>query len=231
VNVEIVGLVGSGKTSVAAELRRQRPGVQHGLSLLRARYLPLITRSMLRTLVTARWYRPARLERPSYVLKLLWHLDAQLAVLAEVPPPADRTLIFEEGPIFKLCWITVSAREAGVRSDVFDRWFESMRRKCAAAIHTVAWLDAPHEVLLQRVRARPRLTGYGVKYKPDAEAYRLLDTYATTYRDIVNDLVDNEQVRVLRFNTVEQSPASIAQALHEVCEHRETSGAAGDAAR
>lgn len=213
--VELVGLVGAGKSSVAREIREQYPHVRQGWSLLRPAYLPAVSWSALRCVGAARWYRASGLERPWYLLKLLWHLDAQLDVLARAKPRMPGAVIFEEGPIFKLCWISVCAREAKIAGPAFDRWFRHARRKCGEVIDRVVWLDAPDEVLLERVRARPHLTGYGLKHKPEREAQRLLSLYRATYQGILASLEAEYRVEVTSYGTADQSPRAISAALRE----------------
>ena len=146
--VELMGLAGSGKSTVFEELIRRRPEIEPRPVLTRPRRAPITAWnlvSVLAFLVRARAI--TRRTRPLDV-RLMTYLQALPRVL-DREGGAERTIVFDQGPIYLLA----RPRLQGERlrpwwNRTFDDW--------ADHLDAVVWLDAPDAVLLERIDRREK---------------------------------------------------------------------------
>ena len=75
----------------------------------------------------------------------------------------------------------------------------------------VIWIDAPNEILLDRIRTRAK--EHRMKNRPSAEVVDFLENYRAAYGAILSGLQSNGKTRVLRIDSGETKPAAIAEAI------------------
>ena len=125
-------------------------------------------------------------------------LKAWRSCLRRESPSDAIAVLFDHGPIFKL----VRLREFGpefTSSAVYQQWWNRVFREWTKTLDLVIWLDAPDDVLLERIHRRD--TRHRIKDRPADEAVRFLSHYRTCYEQIVADWQANGGPRVLRCNT------------------------------
>lgn len=111
-------------------------------------------------------------------------------------------VLFDQGPLYRL----VLLREFGpefTRSPTYMHWWNGVFQEWADFLGVVIRLDAPDDVLLERIRARS--TRHAVKGKSDADARILLSRYRASYEQIVTAWADRRRGTVLRYDTSRQS--------------------------
>jgi RNase adaptor protein for sRNA GlmZ degradation len=93
--------------------------------------------------------------------------------------------------------------------NLYDRWID--------VLYMVVWLDAPNDVLLDRIRTRRQ--EHIVKTQPATVVFEFLDRYRTEYEFILSILTAKEaSLKVLKFDTGRQKPQDIEnQLLSELC--------------
>ena len=80
----------------------------------------------------------------------------------------------------------------------------------------VVWLDAPNDLLVNRIRDRKQ--SHECKNSSDREACDYLDTYRNSYREMISKFLSRGRPQVLRFDTSQQSSDEIAKTVLETLE-------------
>lgn len=203
--VELMGPAGAGKTSVLHALSKRHQGLRPGLGLSRFDKIPFFIRNTLSLLPTyLRYYRHSRWFdwRES---RSLVYLQAGLHRLGR--QPLEDVTVLDHGPLYRLATL----REFGppLSSDErFVRWYARLFRQWSATLDMIVWLDAPNEVLLQRIRDRDRWHLTKEESEPQANAF--LCRYRAAMKQLMTDSVADREITLLLFDTSQQSVEEIA---------------------
>ena len=141
------------------------------------------------------------------------YLELWSPALAALEPGADQ--LFDHGPVFRL----VSLGALGpplTRQPPVAEWLEAQTALWRRQLDGIIWLDAPDEVLLERVRTRSQR--HELEHLPPADAKRFLERYRAAYRDLVERMsggADTEGPAVVRFDTASLSPEDMCDRLKE----------------
>lgn len=200
--VEVAGLAGAGKTTLALALRQCDEHFMVGVPLPRTGYLPFVVSIMrfflpvfLRQYRDSRWFTREEIRSMIY-LKAWYHLVSRQR-------SAEGTVaILDHGPIYRLAWLHEFGPEI-VRSGRFAQWSAEVLDQWAASLDLVIWLDAPDAVLVERIAARDRW--HVVKGKSEQETYQFLARYRASYDWVLSRLTANGGPKVLRFDTNQES--------------------------
>lgn len=200
--VEVAGLAGAGKTTLALALHQSAEHFMVGIHLRRAGYLPFvasITRFFLPVFLRqyrhTRWF--TREEMRSMIYLKAWHhaVSRQRSLEGTVA-------ILDHGPIYRLAWLHEFGPEI-VRSRRFAEWSDGVLEQWAASLDLVVWLDAPDAILVERIAARDRW--HVVKEKSEQETYQFLARYRASYDQVLSRLTAIGGPKVLRVDTYQES--------------------------
>ncbi len=211
--IEIGGPAGAGKTTLLKELGKRHKTIYADARLRRMTDLPRIVKNTMTFLPTyvrharhSRWFTWTETRSMTYLRA--WHDD-----LMQRPADSNEITLFDHGPIFRL----VILREFGpklTKTPRFLTWWNSVLQRWASALTMVAWLDAPDEVLLQRVRERPRWHRF--KDTTDAEAYEFMKSYRESCEQVIGQLTAAGGPLVMRFDTTEMPTTTVADTVLSV---------------
>lgn len=207
--VEIVGLAGAGKSTLTNTLcksgkrvvvaDRFRPtalrNMPFSVSYLLCSLPPLVLRGRIRRPMT-------RSE-----LKRMISLKGWQRVLRRQASVNDAAIVLDQGPVFKLANLHGFGPEWLKRESLSD-WWDHMFKQWAAVLDIIIWLDAPRDILVQRIHARR--TWHAVKEKSGDEVTDFLSTYQLSCEHVVSNLVARRPIQVIRFDTSRRSPRQIA---------------------
>jgi hypothetical protein len=200
---ELVGVAGSGKSTLLRALRDEL-GLPVPYRLPRARSLPILAR------VAARSLAPLLLEpHPGWFwfeLKLLASYEAMVADLAAASPGLP--ILLDQGPVYSYVVSTRTVLLGERRSRLRPRLVR-MLDAFASHLGAVLWLDAPDEVLLERIRGRGQR--HVVKAMGKDEALAFLGEYRAAYDALLERLARLHGVPVLRFDTAAEPAPEIAR--------------------
>jgi len=201
--LELVGVAGTGKTTLLRALKQRQPGLQTDLRIGQQIRLKLLIRHVLRFL-------PAFLAKRDRGRWLSWdelRAMGELEGWQRLPSPRSSPRVFDHGPIFRLVQLQEFGPPLVARPD-FGAWWTGVRQSWARALDLVVWLDAPDDVLLPRINTRDQR--HVVKHQPEATAVDFLTRYRRGYDKLLREMEGERQLRVLRFDTSRVVPERIA---------------------
>lgn len=212
--IEIVGVAGSGKSTLTRALRSgygchvadslhtrmpaHWPYIAHGIPGLvplvaaSARDRPLPSWEELKFVVyAAEWHRFLRAER-------LRHSQA---------------IVLDQGPIFALACLEWGQKPF-TRSARFETWLRRMVERWSLELDAIVLLDAPDETLLARIDDREQ--GHDAKGAPLHEGLALLERHRDAYGRVLELSEGLGGLRLLRYDTATLPPAEIAAEVAKI---------------
>ncbi len=208
--VEIVGPAGAGKTTLyqaldchADSLRLENfPDVRkmadapffisNGLELI-PRLLGL--------------YRPGIRQLTRREFAWMTILNGWAALLHTETKADNKVIILDQGPVYLMAELRVFGPEY-LRQEAAGRLWQDLYDRWADTLDMIVWLDAPDEVLFDRIRIRQQ--EHIMKTEPAVTVYEFLGRYRAEYEFILSILTAKmASLKVLRFDTVHQQSQDI----------------------
>jgi hypothetical protein len=207
--VELAGPAGAGKTTIAATLASDCPGTLVGVDAGRVRTgLGLVRAApMLQGGLRGGRLAPRRSQWTTGELRSIAYLSAWRAPVAR--GPGDGLVLLDHGPVFRLAMLAMHAPPVA-RGPGFQRWWRRTAVGWGALLDAVVSLDATDEVLLERIKSRPRY--HRVRGAPGDEAEAFLARYRESYAQVL-DLVGRAGALVLRVDTSAGTPEALARVV------------------
>jgi adenylate kinase family enzyme len=208
---ELVGPPGSGKTTLLRALP-SRDGIVAISRLRRQGHLDLYLRSgfalvpMLKeinSVSTGRWARWDHLIR----------LRASLALVERCAQRRVPLLVFDQGPTFTLTWLQARMRSSET-SNGLEGWLERSVARWADRLDFVLLLDAPDDVLLQRIRSRSK--SHVLKDLEDEAIRGEIARFRETFESVIARLGDLGGQQVLRFDTSRRPVGEVARVVEHL---------------
>jgi shikimate kinase len=211
---EIVGPAGAGKSTLTQVLRERDGSMRTGLSVWGLPPALLCLNAVLSLPRFVGLYRSrGRIRRDE--VKLIVRLSALHQLLGRESSKNYRTLLLDEGTIFALVKLLAFGdnlkSNGNGRSNPLDAWTQSLLNRWARRLDAVIWLDAPDEVLAERIRTRGK--AHRVKDKSDEEIYEFLARYRDSYERVISELNARHGLKVIRFSTEHQSLEEMADQI------------------
>ena len=175
--IELVGLPGSGKTTVLRELLGADPRVADKPVLRDAGYRLALAAGIGSALATLVRHRALRGRTRDHVV-MMAYVQALPGVLSR-PAFRDRIVVFDQGPIYFL------ARPA-LREERLAPWRARMLERWRSRLDLVAFLEAPDAVLRERIDTRSG--SHRIKGSADEPAVRFLTEARGVYEDALGRL-------------------------------------------
>jgi shikimate kinase len=211
--LEIVGVAGAGKSTIATALRRRLPALRDAVALARRRPFGLFTRAVLAArrlpILRPRPIWPSRRTRR----KDRAYLDALYKVVQANSTQDRRPLLFDQGPIYRLARLAILDRGAGSVEPAVADWDRELE-KWAQCLDLVVMLDAPDAILYERVLRRRK--GHLLKQQSMREAAALLTDFRARYRYTL-DLMRRHRTRMICFDTSQTTASEALEAIIAAC--------------
>lgn len=198
--VEIAGMAGAGKSTVALALPQRDPAIRSDFRLRWRYVLPAFYARVVLTL-------PAYLSRYRSKGQVLWPALRQMVYLEKLHHVLSKSdgatvLLLDQGPVFWLAYLYAFGFE-GIRDQSLALWWTRMIADWASVLDVIFWVDAQDAVLLERIRNRSKW--HRVQDMSEQEARELLARYREAYRQVISGLTSDGGPRVHCFFT-DQEP-------------------------
>lgn len=201
--VELVGPAAAGKSSLIRALTQSNERFTVGVGLRRRRIghiLNFLGNALLLLPIFLRQYRNDRWFTWEEI-KMLVYLKGWHHGLRRQAANGSITLV-ENSPIFKLTRLHAFGPE-NMKGQDFDNWWASMLKRWGNTLDMLIWLDAPDEILINRVHARGRW--HEVMDMSGQEANEFLARYRQSYDRIIPALTANYDLKLIRLDTQQES--------------------------
>jgi adenylate kinase family enzyme len=201
--IEIAGVAGSGKTTVAAPLRAEL-GLAGVYRLPRLRTLACLARSL--ALAGPALLADPQPRSPWFDLRLLAQGDAMQDDLTASAVGAP--LLLDQGPVYFHVVSTFLILRGPHRERLHARLARRLER-FAPNLRAVVFLDASDATLVARIEGREK--EHLVKGSSPAEARAFVAGYRAAYLALLERLASAHGVPVVRLSTEAATPAEVAR--------------------
>jgi deoxyadenosine/deoxycytidine kinase len=205
---EIVGPSGAGKSTLSVRLNSPGTNIRAGITVWGMPF-PLLIGSAIVSLPTLLMLWVERRRITAGDVKQVVRLTAfyhRLKRKVGVSERTDTALFLDEGVVFALAKLRaddLSRNESAVVGSM-KRWEQKALDKWSEMINAIVWLDAPDDMLIERIRTRSKQ--HRMKHRPDREIYDFLKRYRASYEGIIDELRSRKKdLAVLRFQTDQAS--------------------------
>jgi predicted kinase len=185
--VELVGLAGAGKTTIAPALQRLDPEIRARPRVSWPWHVAGVP-PLVPTFASLHWpFRGVLTNEMKSILRL--------RALYRVARNATgcRVLLFDEGPVYMLARTLVYGGK-NIQTRGFARWWRRAIAQWAATLDVIVWLDAPDEVLSLRIHSRPKW--HPLQGASDQMMAEFLRSYRQAFSRVLADLTAARQLQL-----------------------------------
>jgi deoxyadenosine/deoxycytidine kinase len=216
--VEIIGPAGAGKTTLYQALDCCTESVRLGNfpDVRKVTDAPFFISNGLRLIPSLlRLYRRNSRQLTRREFAWMTILSGWSDLLRRGSNSDNKVVILDQGPIYLLAEMRLFGPEY-LKQKTAEKLWQDLYECWRATLHTVVWLDAANDVLLNRIRNRRQ--EHVMKTQPATVVYEFLGRYRTEYEFIISALTAKVVgPKVLQFDTERQQPTDIMnQFLSEV---------------
>jgi hypothetical protein len=199
--LEVLGPAGAGKSTLIAAMEARDPRIRRAKLPSRGQMLRAYARLAVRFAAARRRAGGSPLTRA----------EARALSIAKAwsHRPPEGLVVFDHGPLFRL----VQVRAFGpplVKDGGFTGWWHELFERWAALLDAVVFLDATDDVLVRRIRTRPR--HHAAKALDDASAAAFLAAYRDGF-DRVRRALAERGTRVITIDSAATEPLAIADRI------------------
>jgi deoxyadenosine/deoxycytidine kinase len=212
--VEIMGPAGAGKTTLLRALSQRSKKFQPDFHLSKIKKIPYFISNTYSFLPTYLRQYPRSKWFTWRETRSMVYLNVGLHVLEQQVSNNDVVIMLDHGPIYRLAFLREFGPEI-TTSQLYKRWWNKLLNQWIATLDIIILLDAPNEILLNRIRDRDRT--HTIKEIYEQEAYEFLNSYRTSFEQIIAEKMTDHQVTILRFDTNQEPVAQIVDEVLVTC--------------
>ncbi len=217
--VEITGVAGAGKSTLASALSVDYEGYQlaefmhtrrpsHLFHAIRS--VPQLLPAVISGLVRKPRMSWADVKLMAYVTGWGRYLDRQ-------PVYSDGVVLLDQGPIYAL--VRLKAKGLGAASSThFRRWWSEMLVRWCSTLSVIVWLDAADGVLLGRINERAQ--SHAIKGESGETGQQFIMRYRALFEETFSEIERQGGVDVLSFDTSDTSTDEMAARISRFLETR-----------
>ena len=185
--VEIVGPPGAGKTSLLSALVESQPELEPIHEWRQLRFYPSFASNAFGLLPFFLFQWMARQPISRRDMERMIRLRASRKITQNLN---DEIVVLDQGPVYTLATLHLSDSRP-IDSSSFENWWEQIAQLWAEVLDTVVFLEAPGDVLLQRIldRNKPHfLKSQTLKSQTEVDKLEWLEVLSATLKRTVDIL-------------------------------------------
>jgi hypothetical protein len=213
--IEIVGVAGTGKSTLARTLADRDPGnrIADSLHTKTSAHWAYVAHSVPHVLPLVA--RSARV-RPAFdweETKFIVYVMEWRRFLRRDCRDDSGLVVLDQGPIFALARL-LWGRKPVTATREFERWLDEQVAGWSVDLDGIVWLEAPEEVLLERINEREQ--DHEAKGRSIRQGLDLLLAHQSAYGVLFERLEALGRPPVFTFDTSVMSPVRIAEEIDGV---------------
>lgn len=206
--VEIIGLAGTGKSTLSSALYRQNgkflASERLGFKKVKHRFF-FIEQVFLMLPMFLRQPRNGRGFSRTDIKKMVY-LNGWHRVLKRQGSNNDAIIVVDQGPIFKLATLYEFGPDK-LKDQRFNEWWDQLFKQWASTVGLVIWLDGSDDILIERICSRD--SWHMAKELSTHEVRNFLSEYRMAYDYVMSRLISIEDIPIIRIDTSYQSSEDI----------------------
>lgn len=212
--VELIGPAGAGKSSVIKELIAKNGSFYLGddLQLKRIDHFPLFIKNvpfLLDQFVTRGDFDSRQFNWDE--LKSMVYLRSAREIFAlQHVNTHNAIILLDHGPVFKLATLYEFGPDK-VKDKVFEKWWQMMFIQWAGGLDLIISLDAPDDVLHERINSRTQK--HAVKNRSGEEASNFLNRYRDAFDYVTMHLSNYGELNYIQLDTENMTTAKVAEEI------------------
>ncbi len=212
--VELVGPAGSGKTTLARKLVENNQNVRlvKAPDLQKKDNIPFFIRNTI--LILPLVFQLLLKEKG----RMLTRREMEILILLKGWLPKlknqEGVLLLDQGPISLLGFLD-SFGTPRIKSQTGKNWVTQSCKDMARSLDLIIVLDAPNEILVDRVQNRAK--NHGIKQKTYEESCKFLDGYRSAFDQIFSIMAgETHQPKIFQYNTDRNTPERLYEGVNAV---------------
>jgi shikimate kinase len=196
--LEIVGLAGTGKSTILNSLTKQDKKIQAGYCYNKILYIPCF----INIIPILFWTFLSECRNSRHLtwvaVKAMLFLST-LHYVAKKQSSNNHTIVMlDQGPIYMLTLLHMFVLE-NVKTQRLKQWWENYLNKWSSTLDIIIRLEAPDNILIERVHDRRKWHIF--KEQTEQEVQDLMAHYRRSYEYIISRFTLNGGPRIFSFNT------------------------------
>jgi adenylate kinase family enzyme len=211
--VELIGPAGAGKSSVIKKLIESNGSFHLGddLHLKSIDHIPIFISNIPFLLDRFLTQGASHSRQFSWdELKSIVYLKSAREIFARQQANHDAIFLLDHGPVFKLATLYEFGPDK-VKDKEFDQWWQMMFTQWAGSLDFVVSLDAPDDLLHNRINARSQK--HAVKNRSPEKASKFLNRYRESFEHIMVNLTKFNGPNYFQLDTGDLSCDQVVQKI------------------
>ena len=219
--VELVGLAGTGKTSLAKALSQHNENylISPDLQLRKIKHFFIFVGNIPFLLPLFLRYSSKDRLLTWEEIKAIVYLTNGAQIINQQTAGNGEFLLLDHGPIFKLAMLNAYGPES-LKNKGSELWWQEMYKQWTCTLDIIIWLDAPDPILKERINSRQQK--HLVKERSEEEVYKFLTQYRESYKLILEKLMLFGRPTLRKFDTNQQSIDQIVDEVITACNLKST---------
>ena len=145
-------------------------------------------------------------------IKKIVYLEIWHRALIRQGNDANEVILVDQGPVFNLATL-YGFGPGWLRGEHFEKWWSRLFDQWSEVLHTVVFLEASTDVLVERIKSRQKQ--HAIKESPEHEMREFLSRYLDAYEHVLSRLTARRHLEVVRIDSGSDSVSAVATRISD----------------